>query len=190
MPRRTVLRAVAVTTATVLLGGGLLAGNAAAAQHLWMSCKRCGGLWFTGNGTRGTCPAGDWLDGGHHPVGLDHVLKTEEDSGAGQRGWRWCSRCQGLYFESSRGNGFCPAYPFFHFPIDGGRGVTSARYVVEDRGNLDRPGYGGWRWCFKCEGLYDLASYPHFSGSVCPRDKQPHGRTGGDYVVRRFGATR
>ena len=43
------------------LGGGTGAG-AGAAQANWKRCNRCQGLFYTGNGTTGCCPAG----GGHN----------------------------------------------------------------------------------------------------------------------------
>jgi hypothetical protein len=60
-------------------------------------------LWFAGNGTTGKCPAG----GGHTQAGSGNYTLAHQ-SGAGQANWRWCSKCQGLWYA---GNiiSLCPA---------------------------------------------------------------------------------
>jgi len=189
--RRRALRiavgAVTVSTSAILLS----TAPANALQHLWSSCTRCRGVWFTGNGTRGSCPAGNIFDGGHHSSGLDLVLKTREDGGAGQSGWNWCGACQGLWFAGNNSFGVCPGNAYGHRPLSQvglQPGVFSSDYVIEDIDHRDRSGgLSGWRWCSKCSGLWDNNS----PGSVCPRDHAPHTLAGsGNYVLRRFGATR
>jgi hypothetical protein len=78
--RRAALRMAAGVAAAAAAGGVLLTATPASAlQHLWSSCTRCRGLWFTGNGTRGGCPAGDLFNGGHQGAGLDWMLKSVDD---------------------------------------------------------------------------------------------------------------
>jgi hypothetical protein len=63
---------------------------------------------------------------------------------AGQSNWRWCRKCQGLFFFGNPTNGVCPT---------GGSHdvVGSGNYVLSlNEGN----GQPNWKWCFKCEGLY------------------------------------
>ena len=59
-----------------------------------------------------------------------------------QRNWRWCSKCQGLWFGGNPA-GPCPA---------GGKHVKtgSGNYTL-----ATNPGAGqaNWRWCGKCQGL-------------------------------------
>ncbi|MFG1688844.1 hypothetical protein ACGFNP_52460 [Nonomuraea sp. NPDC049269] len=198
--RRTALRLVTGASLAALGGLAITAQPAQALQHLWGTCTRCRTLWFTGNGTRGGCPAGDVLDGGHHYLGIDWMVKTVEDGGAGQPGWRWCGLCQALWFEGNGGDpGACPsAYggnpghlPFTR-PVAGTPGTSSAHYVLEDITNRDRPGgFSGWRFCGKCKGLWDAVNNSLYTNNVCPSDHQPHSLWGsGNYVLRRFGSTR
>jgi hypothetical protein len=86
-----------------------------------------------------------------------------------QNGWRWCHKCQGLFF--SRHNlGVCPA---------GGKHdiSESGDYILRQ----SEPDFGQheWRWCPKCQGLF-------FSGhnmGVCPAGGE-HSREGsGDYSL-------
>lgn len=191
--RRTALRLVAGASLAALGGLAVDAQPAQALQHLWGTCTRCRILWFTGNGTRGGCPAGDIFDGGHHYLGIDWMVKTFEDGGAGQPGWEWCGQCQALWFFGNSTFGACPS-PRDGRPGHWNIGATggSALYVLEDITNRDRPGgFSGWRWCFKCNGLWDAVSNSLYTGNVCPRDHQPHSLAGsGNYVLRRFGSTR
>jgi hypothetical protein len=62
-----------------------------------------------------------------------------------QNNWRWCKKCQSLWFAGSAGAGACPA----------GKGhdqSESGNYVlaVEDP---TAPGQNNWRWCNKCQAL-------------------------------------
>ncbi|WP_049562653.1 hypothetical protein [Nonomuraea sp. SBT364] len=186
--RRAVLRTAA--RASVLLGAGAalaVTGSppARAAQLGWRWCARCSGLWYSANGTRGSCPAGDLFDGGHHSTGSgDYVIKTIEDGGQGQTGWRWCGTCQGLWYGGGPSLGHCPGrgssghWPFGPFP------VISSYYVLEDIGNRDGPGgQEQWRWCVKCGGLFFDGNSPGASGR-CPKDNAHHSVTGGSYVLR------
>ncbi len=187
--RRTLLRTAAGTAA--LLSAGLAvvgdATPAAATQANWRWCARCSGLWYSMNGTRGSCPAGDWLDGGHHSTGSgNYVLKTIDDGGQGQDGWRWCGACQGLWFGGNGSLGHCPNrgasghWPFGPWP------VISAYYRVEDVDHRDSPGgQDQWRWCFKCSGMFFDGNSPGASGR-CPKDNAHHAVTGGSYVLRQL----
>ncbi|MFJ5774670.1 hypothetical protein [Streptomyces sp. NPDC093094] len=182
--RRQALR-TAVAGVAAVVGGGLLtvgaAAPASAAQQLWRWCRRCSGLWFSGNSTRGRCPAGD---GGHDSTGSgNYILKEDQDGGRGQSGWRWCADCQGLWFSGRVGYGTCPAGGG-HWSI-GPYPVTSALYRLEDIGNRDGPGgQEQWRFCAKCFGLFFDGNSPGVSG-VCPRDHAHHSITGsGNYLLR------
>lgn len=62
-----------------------------------------------------------------------------------QRNWRWCSKCQGLWFGGNAGSK-CPA---------GGAHIKtgSGNYsLVHNATNV--PGQANWRWCSKCQGLW------------------------------------
>jgi len=86
-------------------------------QLWWIWCSRCQGLWFSGNDTRGVCPAGP---GGHEFVGSG-VYALNVDNGDGQANWRWCQNCQGLWFAANGTGGVCPGRPAGHvFPPGSG----------------------------------------------------------------------
>jgi hypothetical protein len=192
-PRRTLLR-MAVGVGIAAAAGCLIMENAApasATQRLWKRCARCSGLWFSGNNTRGGCPAGDIFDGGHHDDGTgDFILKEDPDGGQGQSDWRWCRQCQGLWFEGNFGfQGICPSPQFSEQP--GHVAFGSGNYRLEDVTNRD--GVGGspkWRWCRKCSGLFYDGHTPAASG-VCPADRQHHDIIGsGNYILRAADSTR
>ena len=90
---------------------------------------------------------------------------------AGQSNWRWCRKCQGLFFFGNPTNGACPK---------GGSHdvVGSQNYVLSiNQGN----GQPNWRWCFKCEGLY-FAGNPGSAG-ICPAGGIHNGSTSGNYFL-------
>ena len=78
------------------------------------------------------------------------TIASDTPAFAEQSGWRWCGRCQGLWFPLSE-NPTCPS------PSNDGR---RGRHTGESSGNytLYKIGEGGnqheWRWCFYCAGLW------------------------------------
>jgi hypothetical protein len=91
-----------------------------------------------------------------------------------QVGWRWCHKCQGLYFGEDRPlGGSCPA---------GGqheRGVSGNYTLGHNQPNS--PGQPDWRWCHKCDGLF-------FSGGqelvgTCPSGGQHEKGVSGNYTL-------
>jgi hypothetical protein len=89
----------------------------------------------------------------------------------GQRGWKWCLKCQSLAFWDQTGQpGPCAA---------GGTHdhSRSASYVARFAGQ--GPGEAGWRWCRKCACLARPAGSP----GPCPGGgSHDHGASGA-YVV-------
>jgi hypothetical protein len=91
-----------------------------------------------------------------------------------QHDWRWCHKCQGLFFSGGQAHiGSCPA---------GGqheKGI-SGNYTLMN----DAPGFKGqhdWRWCHKCRGLF-------FSGGQgqagrCPVGGQHEKAGSGNYAL-------
>src|SRR4030095_12154947 len=128
---------------------------------------------FAGN-PGSVCPAGP----GGHTGGGNYILVRNTANAPGQQNWRWCSKCEGLYFAGNPGS-VCPAGPGGH--------TAGGNYTLEqDIGPLiDNvgPGYNGqdnWRWCSKCHGLF-FAGNP---GSVCPAGPGGHSKTGsGNYIL-------
>jgi hypothetical protein len=104
-----------------------------------------------------------WIDakklGGHEFAGFDFVLPHDNTPVQGQRDWRFCVKCHGLYFDGYADKGVCPdgeAHAFhpasyeFSLPHD----------TTPVQGQHD------WRFCVKCHGMF-------FDGyedkGVCPR---------------------
>lgn len=72
--------------------------------------KKCEGLWFAGGGKdrQGKCPDGK----SHDSTGSGkYTLAHDDDTAAGQQGWRWCKKCEGLFFADGGEDrkGKCPA---------------------------------------------------------------------------------
>lgn len=148
--------------------GGFLMSNDV--QFGWRWCHKCQGLFFADNPSKGVCPA----DSQPHDASQSgkYVMNFGEDvagTPAGpdtfanfgqQGGWRWCSKCQGLFFAGHNIHGVCPADQLPHITIGSGH------YAVT-RGGPQQ----GWRWCHKCEGLFFAANPSH---GVCPADSQTH----------------
>ncbi|MBI3796747.1 MAG: M36 family metallopeptidase, partial [Deltaproteobacteria bacterium] len=95
---------------------------------------------------------------------------TVADFTLGQDNWRWCHKCQGLYFAGNPGS---------HCPTGGAHDHTGS-------GNYDlvmnwpaAPGQNNWRWCHKCQGLY-FAGNP---GSHCPTGGAHDMVGSGDYKL-------
>jgi hypothetical protein len=127
------------------------------AQDGWRFCRKCFGLWFSGNPDMGVCPAG----GTHLRGSGNYSLKT--DSGPDQGNWRWCHKCQGLHFNGNVAKGVCPA--------GGAHDVAgSGNYVLQFKG----VGQGNWRWCQQCQGLF-FNGIP--SKTVCPAWRGAQGDT-------------
>jgi hypothetical protein len=105
-----------------------------------------------------------------------------------QEGWRWCIKCQGMFYGIRySGPGPCPA---------GGNhdGSQSGHYYIREEGAA--PGQqGGWRWCAKCMGLF--YSGPNNNVGHCPAGGG-HDKTGsaayaaiiGENAVQRQGGWR
>ena len=135
-------------------------------QSGWRWCRLCQAMFFLGNAPdfAGVCPKTEQFP--HDAEGSAIYSVVQGESGPGQQGgWRWCKKCQGLFFAAGANNGVCPKD---HQPHDG---TASAHYAVVP-GSETRPGQqAGWRWCRKCQGLF-FADNP--SGQVCPADQGLH----------------
>ena len=95
---------------------------------------------------------------------------TVADFTMGQDNWRWCHKCQGLYFAGNPGS---------HCPAGGAHDQTGSGNYDLVLNWLAAPGQNNWRWCHKCQGLY-FAGNP---GSHCPAGGA-HDHTGsGDYKL-------
>jgi len=147
-------------------------------QPNWRWCNKCQGIWFAQNlVTGGKCPAG----GAHNTAGsrnyaLNHYLNNESPGAPVQLAWRWCNKCQGLFFGGSTSTGYCPAAGGHDFTNSGNYGVENfhdvATLVATDQGNNYAPPPSppppppdvlilgnsnlqfNWQWCYKCQGMF------------------------------------
>lgn len=63
-----------------------------------------------------------------------------------QRNWRWCNKCQGLWFAGNATQGKCPAGGAHTKTGSGNYSLVHAATIA--------PGQSNWRWCKKCQGLW------------------------------------
>lgn len=76
-------------------------------QAGWRWCKKCEGFFFGRNhpSQSGVCPQGGKHDStGSGLYNLVHNMRSD----TGQHGWRWCKKCEGLFF-TGHSSGICPA---------------------------------------------------------------------------------
>ncbi len=111
-------------------------------------------------------------DGARNPV---LVPRVDFGSIPGQKGWRWCKKCQGLHYVHD------PAAPTLQ-PCPAG-----ANHVQDDSAgympvvnNPAASGQHGWRWCQKCSSLF---YGPGQAASRCAAGGTHDGTTSGDYAL-------
>ena len=67
-----------------------------------------------------------------------------------QGNWRWCNKCQGLFFGDGQAGSRCPAGGTHASPTESGSGNYSLPHNVPPSPYLQQD----WRWCNKCQGLF------------------------------------
>jgi len=152
-------------------------------QDNWRWCNKCQGLFFAGDNTPGarpSCPAGgmhDQAGSTNYSIAANGDIKPTAKSLV-QHNWRWCSKCEGLYFVKNNGVSFgvCPR--------DGGQHkfAFSANYVITFINPNSLPGQDNWRWCNKCQGLFFAGN--HTPGS-CPAGGMHDQAGSGNYIMAR-----
>ncbi|MEO9295931.1 MAG: hypothetical protein ABI347_10090 [Nitrososphaera sp.] len=132
---------------SLLLPASLLG---ATVQPDWTICRKCSVIYYDGHGR---CAA----DGQHDTTqSSDYFLTLNVDAGAGQPGWRWCSKCYSLAFlDPGRGPGSCPAGDKHDHSSSGKYFVEFTRTHDPSIGQkwVDEVEQPGWRWCSRCEQL-------------------------------------
>jgi hypothetical protein len=138
----------------------------------WRWCSRCQGLFYNGGSDIGRCAA---TKGPHSTTGSTKVYRLARigDSMVGEKGWKWCSVCQGLFYGGDATAGVCL----------GGGGhdrSDSTEYVLaygSAAGNIE----SDWRWCKSCELLY----FGGAGSGVCAANTNGHGPIGAkNYCLR------
>ena len=165
--RRTLLRngfRVGAAALTIGIASSALGGVAQAdggIQSEWSWCNKCRGLYFGPHQSSSVCPAGG-QHAGYQTGSHDYYLNyNESDPGSlsSQDGWRWCSKCQGLFYGPQQASTACPA---------GGQhiiGAGSFDYDLIDNGFSGTYVQANWNWCVNCRGLF---YGPQIYDSRCP----------------------
>ena len=141
-------------------------------QRNWRWCQKCEGMFFAGNPSQGTCPAGGAHDrsasGDYDMIVPVPGMRVPP----GQTGWRWCQKCQGMFFGDNPSNGSCPV---------GGAHDKSASgpYKLIHQAPAAH-GQHDWRWCNKCQGLFFNG---HPTQGTCPAGGAHDASTSGDYSI-------
>lgn len=120
-------------------------------QRYWWMCVACDNLFFQApGGSGGACKT--W--GRHVHVDDDHAdyrVPNDNSTVVGEKGWRWCSKCQSLFFGPNQAASKCA--------MDNGThsAAGSGQYTCPTNG---LPGYplwsGEWRRCGKCQCLFSV----------------------------------
>jgi len=134
-------------------------------QSNWNLCRNCLALyWSVDDNDAGLCPAA----GRHVSSGeLFRVPHTSiEPCAIGQPDWRFCDKCNSLFWNGDGGNGVCAR--------DGGphRAAGFNFQVPFTPGEVAQPDQF-WRYCVKCASLF----YQGDNG-VCPKDHGAHAGAG------------
>jgi hypothetical protein len=141
-------------------------------QNLWRWCKKCQGLHYISNGDHPVfhaCPAGD-LHSADDSIAYLPVFNAPTASG--QHGWRWCSKCFGMFFGPGQSASHCP----LGGTHDGG-GSGDYAFTLNDPAVA---GQSQWRWCQKCQGLF---YGPNQGTSHCPAGGAHDGSASGNYTL-------
>lgn len=111
----------------------------------------------------------EWVYWSPESVGTSTSPLTISPSLELQDGWRWCKKCQGMFFTIDS-KGICP---------QGGvhDGSGSSRYTLAHN-DANAPGQNNWRWCSKCQGLF--FGNP---GSRCPAGSEHSSSGSGNYTL-------
>jgi hypothetical protein len=99
-------------------------------QGNWRWCNKCQGLFFGGDVAGSRCPTG----GTHAPPaesrsGNYSLPHEAADDPSRQSDWRWCNKCQGLFFGGDVGGSHCPAGGTHAEPEASGSGNYSLPHV-------------------------------------------------------------
>jgi hypothetical protein len=117
-------------------------------QNKWRLCVNCYSLFYDGyRNNKGRCPIKSAHSAGDVGDSNSYIL-TYDSQGPGQPDWRFCNKCQALFFDGYPHKGVCAA----------GGGHVAAGYNFTLRYDAKAEGTGGWRFCNKCQALY--LSYP------------------------------
>lgn len=144
-------------------------------QSDWRWCHRCQGLFYSGGqSSNGSCPSG----GQHQKTvsGNYTLAHNQAETAARQSDWRWCHKCQGLFFAGRQSsNGSCPS---------GGQHekTGSGNYALVHNQPAAPDHQADWRWCGKCQGLFFAAGQPVHGR--CPAGGAHENVGSGNYALK------
>lgn len=89
----------------------------------------------------------------------DSGTTVPSPSREGRDEWRWCGKCEGLFFGANVASSHCPA--------GGGHILKGSGNYVLTQNDDSAPGQDNWRWCNKCQGLW-FAGHGPARPAPCP----------------------
>ncbi len=148
-------------------------------QRDWRACSKCGCLFYGDFIAKSKCAGNPGqphqIAQGTIPYVPNYFLELDVNDAPGQKGWRWCSKCQCLWMGLNSGS-VCAADKKAHSK------TASGNYTVIES-TAPAPGQSGWKWCNKCQSLWYA---PFGSAMKCPAGAS-HNKSGGSYWVQFFG---
>jgi hypothetical protein len=119
-------------------------------QTDWRWCNKCQGLYFGGGVASSQCPAGGAHAAPAQSGSAEYGVALNIGAAANhQPDWRWCSKCQGLFYAGLAPSP-CPAGGTHAAPAESGSANYSLAYAVTEEANRQ----SDWRYCDKCHGLF------------------------------------
>jgi hypothetical protein len=134
-------------------------------QAEWRLCQYCHVLFFNGYDTKGVCALHRVspithapLQVAHTAMGFNFVLPHDAPI-AGQPDWRFCNKCDAMFYNGDANKGVCPAggghvAEGYHFVLP----VAPSPVILLGRAN--------WRFCNKCHAMF-FDGFPDSKG-ICP----------------------
>jgi hypothetical protein len=120
-------------------------------QADWRWCNKCQGLFFGGGLANSHCPTGGThaapAQSGSGNYSLPYNVPADPNR---QSDWRWCNKCQGLFWGGGLAVSHCPAGGTHAPPQQSG----SWNYSLPHNVSADPNKQSDWRWCNKCQGLF------------------------------------
>jgi hypothetical protein len=118
-------------------------------QAGWRQCVKCSGMFFSEN-AGSKCPV--TTPTAHHDATASGAYSIVENApnDSGQHRWRWCAKCQGMWFEDGWAS-ICPADGNAH-SLSGSGNYS----IAVDPQDVQR----NWRRCSRCQSLYLAANGP------------------------------
>ena len=102
-----------------------------------------------------------------------------------QSGWRWCSKCRGLYYALSTMDPV-PGFPWILpvspglCPVGGGHNADGSGQYAFFQSVPATTHQANWHWCFRCQGMF-FANTPR--SGVCPAGGQHDSSKSGNYFA-------